>query len=118
MIFKWEFRLDEQKSPQNNTKNNVSFCGIFVEYLWNICWISSRIVDILLIQISFIIQRYLLTVWWFLDNHIVSSYFWQQIRKKMNILLYLYALANSKNFSTGKNKSRKFVKKYVVLSVI
>ena len=37
MIFKWEFRLDEQKSPQNNTKNNASFCGIFVEYLWNIC---------------------------------------------------------------------------------
>ena len=32
MIFKWEFRLDEQKSPQNNTKNNASFCGIFTEF--------------------------------------------------------------------------------------
>ena len=37
MIFKWDFRLDEQKNPQNYTKNNASFCGIFVEYLWNIC---------------------------------------------------------------------------------
>ena len=35
MIFKREFRLDEQNSPQNNTKNNASFCGIFVEYLLN-----------------------------------------------------------------------------------
>ena len=39
MIFKWEFCLDEQKSPQNNTKNNA----VFTEYLRNICGIFAEV---------------------------------------------------------------------------
>ena len=38
MIFKWEFRLDEQKRPQNNTK----IMRLFAEYLLSICGIFAE----------------------------------------------------------------------------